>query len=156
MARRDWKKFRPCNLQDAIEGCVEFARERHQMSVDRIADSMGLPNKWVLYKWIESANLPSRLIRPFEAACGATFVTAHLAASARKLLIDLPTGRRSGPGEIVIAQQACHEAISALIEFAAGKRPANETIAAITAGIESLARERAEVERSSQPELPLQ
>jgi len=155
MARRNWPTYRPTSLQDAMEACVEFARERHQMSVDRIADAMGMPSKYTLYKYIESASIPARLIRPFEAACHCTYVTQHLAASARKLLVDLPTGRKATATDIHTVQAACTRAIGALLSFADGKADAPQTISAVTDAIERLARERAEVERHSQPELAL-
>lgn|SRR5438445_3858667 len=155
MSKRNWASYRPVSLQDAIEACVELARERHQMSIDRIADEMGLPSKWTLYKYIESAGIPARLIRPFEAACRCTFITQHLAASARKLLIDIPTGRKVGPSDIQAVQAACTAAIGALLDFSIGKSNAVITVAQVTEAIERLARERAEVERHAQPELAL-
>lgn len=155
MRKRNWKTYRPGSLQEAIEACVEFARERHQMSVDRIADAMGLPSKWALYKWIESGNLPTRCIRPFENACSCTYVTQHLAAGARKLLINLPTGRKAGGGDIHAVQEACNAAVGALLAFADGKTDALSTRNAIDAAIEQLARERAEVDRHTQPELEI-
>lgn len=155
MTRRNWKGYRPTSLQDAIEACVDYARERHQMSIDRIADDMGIASKWTLYKYIESASIPARLIRPFEVACRCCFVTQHLAASARKLVIDLPIGRKATPADIHAAQVACNSAIGALLMFATGKTQAAPTIAAVTDALERLARERAEVERHTQPELEL-
>jgi hypothetical protein len=158
MTKRSWKHYRPTSLQDAIEACVEFARDKHQMSIERIADAMGLASKWTLYKYIESASIPARLIRPFETACRCSFVTAHLAASARKLLIDFPTGRKAEPADINAVQTACNGAVNALIQFADGSRDAVSaalTLSAVTHAIETLARERAEVERFSQPELNL-
>jgi len=155
MHKRNWATYRPSSLQDAIEACVEFARDRHQMSVDRIADAMGMASKYTLYKYIESASIPARLIRPFETACHCTFVTQHLAASARKLLLDMPTGRKAGTGDIQAVQVACNTAVGALLDFSAGKACASHTVALITEAIERLARERAEVERHGQPELAL-
>lgn len=155
MAKRNWKQYRPTSLRDALEACVDFARERHQMSIDRIADDMGLPSKWALYKWIEAANIPACRIRPFELACRCNYVTQHIAASARRLLIELPTGRKVQPGDIHAVQDACNAAIGALLGFAAGAHDASETRAAIDTAIERLARERAEVERHLQPELDL-
>ena len=73
---------------------MEFAREKHNRSVDRIADLMGLANKWVLYKWLESGRMPAILIRPFEAACGIDLVTRYIGHSANKMLIEIPTGRK--------------------------------------------------------------
>jgi len=155
MSKRNWGSFRPTSLQDAIEACVEFARERHQMSIDRIADAMGIASKWTLYKYIEGASIPARLIRPFETACHCTFITQHLGASARKLMIDMPTGRKAGPADVQAVQTACNAAIGALLDFSAGKACTSHTVTLVTEAIERLARERAEVERHAQPELAL-
>lgn len=153
MAKRNWNGYRPTSLQDAIEACVEFARDRHQMSIDRLADLMGLPSKWTLYKWLSEAAIPARQIRPFEAACRCHYVTQHLAASARKLLVDIPSGRRAGPSDIHAVQAACNDAVGALLAFVEGTSDAQTTRAAIDTAIERLARERAEVDRHQQPEL---
>lgn len=153
MARRNWKAYRPTSLQDAIEACVEFGRDRHQMSIDRIAEDMGLASKWTLYKWVSEANIPARQIRPFELACRCHFVTQHLAASARKLLVDIPSGRKATPADIHAVQDACNAAVGALLGFAAGTCDAVTTRHAIDQAMERLARERAEVERHAQPEL---
>lgn len=158
MTKRNWKSYRPTSLQDAIEACVEFARDKQQMSIERIADAMGLASKWTLYKYIESASIPARLIRPFETACRCTFVTQHLGASAHKLMIDMPTGRKATPVDINAVQAACNEAVNALIRFADGQRDAISTVLTlgkVTEAIECLARERAEVQRFNQPELQL-
>lgn len=155
MPKRNWKTFRPTSLQDAIEGCIEFARERQNLSVDRIADLMQLPSKWTLYKWMEAASLPVRAIPAFEHACGCSYVTAYLAASAHKLLLDLPHGRIPKPGDIALLQAACADAVQALIGFAAGERSADDTQSHLTRALERLAFEREQVARALQPELEL-
>lgn len=125
------------------------------MSADRICDAIGVASKYTLYKYISNASLPARLIRPFEAACHCTFVTQHIAASARKLMIDLPTGRKASASDIQALQTACTTAVGALLNFSAGVVSAHDTVALVTDAIERLARERAEVERHTQPELAL-
>jgi hypothetical protein len=155
MHKRNWKAFRPTSLQGAIEACTLFAYEKHNRGIDRIADLMGLPSKWGLYKWIEAASIPACRIRAFEHACGATYVTQYLAISARKLLIDFPTGRTAGISDLNAVNAACTHAVTALLDFADGKRSADETHTALTHAIEQLAFERANVERHTQPELAL-
>lgn len=155
MSRRDWKRVRPRDLRHAMELCLEHARDVRRMTVDRVADHMGLASKWTLYKWLESGRLPAVLIRPFEAACGATYVTQYVATSAGKLLIDIPNGRRSQPRDINALQVSFTEAVSALLMFADGDAEAEATIAALTNTLEQLAWQRANVERSLDPELDL-
>lgn len=155
MTRRNWKRFAATSLQEAIEACIEFARQQHNLGVDRIADRMGLPSKWSLYKWTENGAMPVRMVRAFEHACGGDFVTRYLCASAHLLAVQMPTGRCAATHDIHALQGACTDAVGALIEFTAGKRSADETLSALTLAMEALAAERGHVERHQQPELPL-
>lgn len=131
-----------------------FAQERQRLSVDRIADLVG-ESKWTIYKWMQSGNVPARKIAGFEHACGAYFVSGYLAGCSHRLVIDMPCGRRAGPGDIQALQEACTAAIGAVISFSSGRCDSRETIDLITAAIARLAHERAQVERAEQPELGL-
>lgn len=152
--RRNWKALRACSLPQAMELCLTYARETHNLGVERIADRMGLASHWVIYKWMEEGGMPARYIRAFEHACGATYVTRYIAASAHMLVIDLPTGRRAQAADIQALQEACTAAVGAVLAFAAGRQQADDTHAALTVALERLAAERAEVERYTTPELP--
>lgn len=156
MAHASWKNRQPSSLRQAMEWCLEYARERHNRSVDRVADLMGLTNKWVIYKWLESGKLPAILIRPFEEACGIDFVTRFLGHSAHKLLIEIPTGKRATQAEINALQGSFAEAISLLLKFYDGQAEAAETLSALTATMSHLAWHRGEVERNRYPELDLE
>lgn len=151
---RDGRLYRPACLQDAVEACVLHAQERRRMSVDQIADLVG-ESKWTIYKWLQTGSIPSKKIPGFEHACGAYYVTQYLAAAARKIVIDIPTGRLAGASDVLAVQTACNAAAQALIEFGTGRTDARTTIDAITAALERLAYERANVERADQPELDL-
>lgn len=139
-----------------MELCLKYALEHHNRGVERVADLMGMPSHWTLYKWIEEGGIPARMIRPFEHACGATYLTGYIASSAHKLLVDLPTGRHAEPGDIQKVQEACTAAVGALIAFYSGRADATDTHAALTVALESLAAERCEVERYAAPELALE
>ena len=41
MSRRNWKRVQPGNLRDALRLCKDFALERKNLSVERIADLTG-------------------------------------------------------------------------------------------------------------------
>ncbi|GBG03924.1 hypothetical protein AZSI13_32510 [Azospira sp. I13] len=155
MPRRNWKCVLPLSLPHAMELCLDYAREKQNRSVDRVADLMGLANKWRLYKWIAEGNLPSNLIRPFEHACGTHFVTRYLAYSAHQLLIDIPTGKTASSGDIQVLQEATNAAVGALINFAAGKSDAPDVLATVSTAMEAFAWHRINVEKHSQPELDL-
>jgi len=155
MSRRNWKVWRPASLQEAVEGCVDYAKENSaRMSVDRLADLVG-ESKWTIYKWIEKGSIPAVKIAGFEHACGRAYVTEYLATSARKLVVDLPTGRLPIGSDIHALQESCTAAIGALLRFAEGKADAADTADHLTAAMTRLAHERAQVERHAQPELSL-
>lgn len=154
MTDKVWK-VQARSLVHAFDLCVQFARKRHNRSVEQIADLMGLPQAWRLYKWIDEANMPTRYIRGFEHACGANLVTRYLAHAGHQLLIDIPRGRHIDAADLNTLQAITNDAVGALIAFAAGKAEAEETLAQITTAMESLAWHRANVEKHHQPELEL-
>ncbi|MGN6229160.1 MAG: hypothetical protein ACTHNM_17175 [Dyella sp.] len=155
MSRRVWKHWRPTSLQEAVEGCVDYARDRDpRLNVERIADLVG-ETKWVIYKWIEKGAIPAVKIAGFEHACGCAYITEYLATSARKLVINIPTGRLPTGSDVHALQEACTNAVGALLRFAEGKSNAADTADLLTAAITRLAHERAQVERHAQPELHL-
>ena len=153
MTQASWKNRQPSSLRQAMEWCLEHARVRHNRSVDRVADLMGIANKWAIYKWLESGRLPAILIRPFEEACGVDYVTRFVGASAHKLLIDIPTGKRTSETDINSLQGSFTEAVSLLLKFYGGKANADETLSALTTTMSHLAWHRGEVERNRNPEL---
>lgn len=153
MAKNNWKRIQPTSLQQAMELSVRHAKEAHNRSVDHIADLMGLANKWNLYKWMESGNLPSRSIRAFEHACGCDFITRWLAHSGGKLLIAIPTGRSVKPHELGEIHQNFIDSIGALARFYEGKEAAQETLNRITEMLESLAWHHGNVQQHVQPGL---
>lgn len=152
--QRNWSRWRPTSLQEAVEGCLRYAQDRHRLSVERLADLVG-ESKWTIYKWVESGSIPARKIAGFEAHCRCCFITFYLAASARRMLVEIPTGRIAQTQDVQKLQQTCHEAIGSLMAFAAGRVDRDTTISALTVAIEQLAAERAHVETTNQPELPL-
>lgn len=154
MADKIWK-VQARSLVHAFDLCIQHARKRHNRSVEQIADLMGLSQPWRLYKWVAEGNMPAILIRGFEHACGANFVTRYLAHAGHQLLIDIPRGRHIDAADLNTLQAITNNAVGALIAFAASKAEADETLAVITAAMEGLAWHRANVEKHQQPELEL-
>lgn len=155
MTNRNWK-HPPQSLQQALESCINHARNKHHRSIEHIAADMGLESHWSLYKWVESGRMPALLIRPFELACRCNFVTAYLAHASHHLIIDIPTGRLPATSDLQAMQLATNEATGALINFAAGKADAAQVIATVTTALEHLAFQRENVARHAQPELELE
>lgn len=149
----------PTCLSDAFKMCVDHALARHRMSVDRIADAMGLSQPWSLYKYIASGGMPSNLIRPFELACKCNYVTAFLASSTGDhVLIKVPNGRRAGASDIAALQETCNLAVNAVIQFYRGKggNDAAGAIAAINTALGSLSHERGHIQHFTHPEFDFQ
>lgn len=156
MGKVSWKNRQPGSLRQSMEWCLEFARVRHNRSVDRVADLMGLSNKWVIYKWVENGRLPAVLIRPFESACGIDYVTRYVGHSGHKLLIDIPTGKRASGGDINDLQTSFSDSVSLLLRFYEGKADTDETLAALVTTMERLAWHQGTVSRHRQPEFDFQ
>lgn len=152
MSRRNWKRIHPTSLRQALELCKDHARERLNLSVEQIADRMGVPDHWTVYKWIQTGRIPANMIRPYEMACGIDFVTRWIAASAGCLLIEVPTGRAVTPTDIQALQELLNTAVGQLLQFHSGKAEAADALAAIQRGMEGLAWHKGNVEKHLQPE----
>lgn len=120
MRARFWKRYQPSSLRDALAKCKDHARERHQLSVERIAERMGLADHWAIYKWIESGRMPAVLLPAYEAACGINLATRWLAATHGKLLVDLPAGRAGDAADLVRLGSQFQQALQLLSDFYRG------------------------------------
>ncbi|TVO70876.1 hypothetical protein FHP88_15595 [Sedimenticola selenatireducens] len=154
MYRRNWKHLQPSSMDHAMRLDLEYAKEMKNLSVERVADRMGIKH-WTLYKYVDNGSLPSHLIRPFEHACECPhqFLTRYIAHSGHLMTIGIPTGRKAKAKNINALQSSCTNAIDALLKFADQEMTADETLNALTATMEDLAWHRAEVERTDLPEL---
>jgi hypothetical protein len=139
-----------------MQACLDHALSKHRRTLDHVAADMGLSNKWNLYKWVESGRIPAILIRPFEVACRTDFVTRYLAHASHHLIIDIPTGRMPSHSDLSVVQAATHDAMGALINFAAGKVLAEDVISTVNTALEQLAWHRENAARATQPELDLE
>lgn len=155
MTKRNWKRVYPTSLRHALELCVEYAKEKKNLSVERIAELMGEESHYTLYKWLTTGRMPAIKIRPFEYCCGVDFVTQYLAHSNAKLLIAMPTGKHAGPKDIAELTLAMQEATTLLLQFYEGTATGEATIATLTMVMEDLAFARGNIAKTVQPELEL-
>lgn len=140
-----------------MELCLAYARDVGHLSVERVADRMGLASHWTLYKWMESGRLPAILIRPFEGACcGADYVTRWIAASDHQLLVKIPTGRAAEQCDTAELQVVLAEASRLLIRFYQQGGDPGATLDAVRDAIAGLGFHHANVERALSPELDLE
>ncbi|MDF1622503.1 MAG: hypothetical protein P1V33_03415 [Pseudohongiella nitratireducens] len=151
----NWNKIQPTSITHAIELCSMYAREKRNLSVERIAELMGLPSHHSLYKWMAEGRMPAILIRPFEHACGASYVSRYMAHSARYLTLQIPRGTKSNARDINSLQINLNAAITSLIDFHDAKLTQEECISVLTTALENLAWHRANVEKTDCPELEL-
>ena len=154
MTRRNWKRVRPASLVEALRLCKEFAQERKNLSIERIADRMGATHD-SLYKWLATGRLPAILIPSFEQTCGCHFASEWLAASAGMLMIAMPTGRTAKQTDMVELNSCFAAALQLLTDFYAtpAKADASETLAALTHHLSQVAWHHANVGLHANPEL---
>lgn len=152
--RTNWKRLQPTSLRHALELCKEHARAKRNLSVEGIAEKMGLTDHWSLYKWFQNGRIPANLVPPFESACGMDYVTRWFAAAAGKLLIDMPTGRNVTSAELVEVNTSCAKALQLLTDFHADPQAASaeDTLAALRHHITQVAYHHANVAQHATPE----
>lgn len=154
MTRRNWKQVRANSATHALRLCKEYAQDKHNLSIERIADRMGVTHD-SLYKWLATGRLPFILLPAFEHACGCHFASEWAAASAGKVVINLPTGRTVQQGDLVELNTGFGAALQLLADFysAPGKADATQTLAALTTHLQQVAWHQANVAQFSTPEL---
>lgn len=148
---RHWKRISPASLLEAFRLCKDYARETKNLSVERIAELMGVTAD-ALYKWLATGRMPAILIPVYEHVCGIDFVSRHLALSAGKLVVSMPTGRTVKALDVQELQALLNDAVGAILAFADGNADAGRTLAAIEASMAGLAWHRATVAKHCQPD----
>lgn len=154
MTRRNWKMVRPNSAIDALRLCKEYAQEKKNLSIERIADRMGVTHD-SLYKWLASGKLPFNLLLSYELTCGCHFASEWAAASAGKVVINIPTGRAVTQGDLVELNTGFGAALQLLADYynAPHKADASETLAALTSHLQQVAWHHANVGQFANPEL---
>jgi len=155
MKRTNWKGYQPATLRDALQGCKDFALQRHNLGVERIAERMGLEDHWALYKWIANGRMPLVNLHAYEHACGIDLVTRYLAATAGKLLVSMPQGKQAQPADMVELNTGFASALQLLTDFYAGGPRAcpAATLEALRTHLEQVAYHHQNVGRYTTPEL---
>ena len=152
MPKRNWKRHRATSLVGAFRDCKDFALDQHSRSVPRIAELSG-QSEDSLYKWLANGRMPAILIPVFEMACGCSYVTEFLAASANRLVIAMPKGRTSTSADLVDLPASFAEALKLLSNFYAGKADEVSTQEALKVHLEQVAWHHSNVGKHANPEL---
>ena len=154
MIRRDWKRLRASSLVHAMRLCKEYAQAKHNLSVERIADRMGATHD-SLYKWLATGRMPAILIPAYELACGCHYISDWLAASAGRLVMPMPTGRKAEGTELLDMNSSCAAALQLLTAFyqAPTEADTEATLAALRLHLEQVAYHHHNVAQYATPEL---
>ena len=146
--------MRATSISEAMEFCIEFATE-HRRPVKVLADLMGVEVK-TLYRWLAETSMPLNRIRQFEEFCGCSFISEYLCvAHGNKVVVSIPDGRKSQITDLAEVHGSFSEAMMHLARFYRDSTGVDETVAALTASLVQLAYQRANVQKSSAPELDL-
>ncbi|MES9873116.1 MAG: helix-turn-helix transcriptional regulator [Candidatus Sedimenticola sp. 6PFRAG7] len=152
---RNWKRLRPTSLREALRLCKEFAREKRNLSVERIAELMDVSPD-ALYKWLSNASMPAGKVAAYENICGCHYATDYQSASNNRLVIEIPSGRSATPMEITELQATFSQALHKLIRYYEGAADQQETEDDLVHCLAGLAWHRENVLKAEQPELELE
>lgn len=153
MPRKNWNKVQPTSIRHAIELCSTYAREKRNLSVERIAELMGMTSHHSLYKWMANGQMPLNKLRSFEHACGVNYVSKYVAHSARLLTMPIPSGSKADASDINSLQASLTETVASLIQFYGGSLPAAPCLSTLMTAMENLGWHKTNVEKTDQPEL---
>ena len=142
----------PTSLRAAFEQDKAHALQRHRRNVERLSELMGTTPA-NLYKWLENESMPANRIAAWEHLTGSDAVVRYLAASAHKVVIQIPTGRAANPDDVHALQATLNGAVGALLAFMRGDLDRDNCMARIGEGLEGLAWHRENVRKTDQPEL---
>lgn len=155
MSRTNWKRIIPHSVNHALQLTKQHGIEKKGMSVERIADYLGVTAD-LLYKWLGTGKMPLNKIIAFEQACGINYVTQYLAQSQSFLLVTVPTGRKAENKELTDLQLCMTQVASALISFQQDKVDSAETIDAIKILMQDLAFHERNVAKIDTDQMPLE
>lgn len=151
---RNWKRIVPSSTLEALRLCKDYAKDRRNLSVERIADRMGISAD-LLYKWLSNGQMHASLIPAYESICGCHYLSDHFAHAHGKLAVSIPTGRDLDDDDLLRMHQSFGAAMTLLADFYVGKASGESTLAALTQHMEATAWHRANVMQHEHPELEL-
>ncbi len=150
------KKRFPNNLRDALRMSKDHAKARKNLSVERIADLLGVSAD-CLYKWLGDGTMPASTIPMYEHVCGASFVSTWLATSAGLMVIPMPRGHKPKQEQFLAFQQLFSDSLSQLAAYWQADKSTrtdsqNDVINSLTQAINCGAWHRENVQKCETPE----
>lgn len=149
---KNWKRVVVNSLQHGTDLCVQHAQDKHNRSIQQIADQIG-ENHHTLYKWLAETRMPIKKVIGFEKACGVALITQYLAHANNKMLVDIPTGRKAEHRSLNELAAYTHKVMGMLLEFEADSSEPDALKEAITLLMADFAHQRGQVSKRQQPEL---
>lgn len=141
------------SLRDALDRCTAAA-DANRRPAKVMTDLMGVELK-TYYRWLSDLSMPLNRVLQFEEFCNARYVSEYLCiADGRRIVIEIPTGRRPGVENLAALQSAFAEAVAVLCRYYDSGEEQMEAIAALTHAITQAAYHRENVTKDRAPELP--
>ncbi|HSH71564.1 MAG TPA: hypothetical protein VK974_00780 [Methylophilaceae bacterium] len=147
-----WKRRIATSHTEALRMCKDFAKEKHNLSIERIADLMGVTAD-SLYKWLSNGSMPLNRIRSYQMACRCYFVTSYFAHSDGNLLIPVPSGKPLSDDNMLELNSSWASAMNDLSKFYLGEATAEMALASLTKHMEVAGWHRVNIEKHDAPEL---
>lgn len=147
-----WKRIQPNNMKDALRLNKEYARQFKRLTVPAIAELMAISEDR-LYKWLSTGDMPVSFIPAYELVCGMDYVTQYMGYRSHKLMIEIPTGKKTDELGMAELQQLSADAMSLLIKFYREGESVDIVTSALTRLLAGVAFHRENVIAQSQPGL---
>lgn len=148
---KNWNHVVPRNTLEAMRLCKDYAKAKRNLSVERIADIMGVSAD-SLYSWLGSGKMHLSLVQCYEHACGCTFISDHLSHAQGNLSVKIPSGRSLKDTDLLKMHTSFSKTMALLADFYAGKAEAESTLNAITEHMQTAAWHRGNVQKHLHPE----
>lgn len=148
------RKLQPAtSLREAVDRCTAAA-DANRRPAKVMSDLMGVELK-TYYRWLSDLSMPLNRVLQFEEFCGVRCVSEYLCiADGRRVVIEIPTGRRPGVATLAALQSAFAEAAAVLCRYYESGDEQAEAIATLTHAMTQAAYHRENVTKDRAPELP--
>ncbi|WP_257757347.1 hypothetical protein [Burkholderia glumae] len=150
--RKPNRKLRPAtSMREALDRCTSTA-DANRRPAKVMADLMGVELK-TYYRWMADLSMPLNRVMQFEEFCCARYISEYLCvANGRRVVIDIPTGRRPSVVSLASLQAAFAEAAAVLCRYYTDGSEQSSTIEALSVAIVQAAYHRENVSKDREPE----
>lgn len=148
------RNLRPNNIFAAVRLCIDRATEQRR-PYKVVADKMGISED-KLYRWVAEGTIPTHSIRPFEEACGFTYISDYLVmARENKIVITIPTGKNASVADLAELQGTFADVMTLLVRCYQRGEAVAGTVEALSQTILQLVYQRSNVLKMEEPEFDI-